>query len=230
VALSESEAPSRSALLRECWVASIGVLLFIGAVKHIGAFVPFVGRHAFTITAAVQLYVPIFLIGRWGITRASLGLVPQRGGRDLAIVAVLGVATIVPFGIGHHYWQTEINKLDFAFRWPPEVLVGVFNQVMVALVEELFFRGYLQGRMEQLWPAKRRLFGVPFGRAIIFASVVFALAHFVGEYRPDRLGPFFPALLFGLLRTKTGSIVAPVAYHAFCNVLGDVLWASYSGS
>ena len=113
-------------------------------------------------------------------------------------------------------------------RWPNGIGFKLLTQVfLVALPEELFFRGYLQRRMELLWPAKRRLFGTPFGLAIVLSSLVFALGHFLGEYRLDRLGPFFPALLFGLLRTRTNSLVTPVLYHGFCNVLSDALFVSY---
>ena len=111
---------------------------------------------------------------------------------------------------------------------PDDLAISVVNQVLaVALPEELYFRGYLQSRMEALWPARRRLFGAMFGKALVISCGVFALAHFVGEYNLARLGPFFPALLFGLLRGRTGRITAAVTYHAFCNVLSQVLAASY---
>ena len=218
----------RDSLVREALVASVGILLFLTMIKHMGALIPIVGRHAFTIAAAVQLYVPVYLIGRREITRASLGLTSQTWRRDLGIVALLSLATIVPFAIGHHYWQTIVMERVVWWRFPPDFLLASLNNLLVvALPEELFFRGYLQERLERIWTPSKKLFGTPFGLAIVVASAVFALAHFVGEYRPDRLGPFFPALLFGLLRTRTHSIVAPVTYHAFCNILSDLLFALY---
>lgn len=218
----------RRELIRETLIASAGVLLLLTLVKHVGAVVPFVGEHAFTIAAAFQLYVPILMIGRRGITRESLGLSLGRWREDLSAVAVLSILTIVPFAIGHHLWQTVLFHRPFHFRLPKDVLENALTQLfVVALAEEVFFRGYLQGRLERIWVTQRTLFGVPFGSAIVVASAVFALAHFVGEYRFDRLGPFFPALVFGLLRARTGTIVGPVVYHAFCNVLADVLWACY---
>jgi membrane protease YdiL (CAAX protease family) len=134
----------------------------------------------------------------------------------------------VPFAIGHHYFQTVLMHRPFKARLPENVVESILTQVVVvALAEELFFRGYLQERLERIWPATRKVFGVPFGRAIIVAAAVFALAHFIGEYQLDRLGPFFPALVFGLLRARTQTIVGSIGYHAFCNILGEVLWASY---
>jgi hypothetical protein len=134
----------------------------------------------------------------------------------------------VPFAIGHHYWQTIIFHRPFIPRLPEHLITGVLLQALVvALAEELYFRGYLQERLARIWPLGQRLFGAPFGRAIIAGSAVFALAHFVGEYRFDRLGPFFPALVFGMLRARSGTIAGAIAFHAYCNVLGELLWACY---
>lgn len=220
--------PSREAIRREVILASVGILVALGTIKHVGAVVPFIGRHSFTIAAAIQLYVPIFLIGRRGITKASLGLRLDAWKRDLIATAIWAVVVTVPFAIGHHLWQSSINGRTFTLRMPSDLLETLAIQIaVVGLAEELFFRGYLQGRLEMLWPAKRKLFGVPFGSAIVVAAAVFAMAHFVGEYRFDRLGPFFPALVFGWLRARTGTIVGAVGFHAYCNVLGDILWTFY---
>lgn len=219
---------ARPTLARECLWASLGILVILGVLKHLGALVPPIAEYAFAAAAVAQLYGPLAIADRLGIDRAALGLDTQRWPRDVAIALGLGVATIVPFAIGHHYWQTELFHRTFRLQLADGLPVMILTQVIaVALPEELFFRGYLQGRMELLWPARRTLFGAPFGKALWVSSAVFALAHFVGEYAPVRLGPFFPALVFGLLRSRTGSIVAPVTYHAFCNVLSAMLWACY---
>lgn len=220
--------PPRAVLVREVFVASLGILVALAIVKHLRPVAPLVAEHAFTIAAGLQLYVPILLIGKRGITRDTLGASLAKWREDLALVAVLAVATTIPYAIGHHLWQTELLHRPFHFRLPDELLTSVLLQIfVVALAEEMFFRGYLQERMARLWPAKRRLLGAPFGAAILASSAVFALAHFVGEYDPSRLGPFFPSLVFGLLRARTGTIVGAIGYHAFSNILAEVLWASY---
>jgi membrane protease YdiL (CAAX protease family) len=98
----------------------------------------------------------------------------------------------------------------------------------VALPEETFYRGYLQPRLETLWPPERRVFGVHLGLAAVVTAALFASGHFLGEWNPLRLGPFFPALLFAWLRNASGSVTGAVAYHGACNVLGEVLFALYS--
>ncbi len=185
-------------------------------------------EHAATLAAALQLYGPLWWSDRKGLTRADLGLFwPKRG--DLKLFALFSILTVVPFAIGHHFWQTIVMHRSFAPRFPPGLAMEVAIQTLaVALPEELFFRGYLQARLEKLWPATKRLLGVPFGRAALVTCAVFALVHFMGEYRPDRLGPFFPAIAFAWLRTKTGGISASVGYHAFCNLLSFAAFASYA--
>lgn len=204
------------------------MLVVLGLLKHLAALVPPIAEYAYALAAAAQLYAPLTIADRLGISRAELGLEPPRWRRDLALAAALGLATVLPYAVGHHYWQTLVMHRPFSPRLPDGLLLSIATQLIaVALPEELFFRGYLQARMELLWPSARRLFGAPFGRALVLSNVVFALAHFVGEYRPDRLGPFFPGLLFGVLRARTGGLVAPVVYHALCNLLSEVLFASY---
>ena len=43
--------------------------------------------------------------------------------------------------------------------------------VVVALPEEFFFRGYVQGRLGELWPARRTLWGAPVGMALRNAAL-----------------------------------------------------------
>ena len=51
--------------------------------------------------------------------------------------------------------------------------------------------------------------------------------HFVTIPVPARLAVFFPSLVFGWLRAKTGGIGAPLAFHAFCNVFSEILGRAY---
>ena len=113
-------------------------------------------------------------------------------------------------------------------RLPPDFALLALNQVLViAIPEELFFRGYLQGRLEARWPPGRRLLGAGVGRALLLSSVLFALGHFLVDFNPQRLAVFFPGLIFGWMRARTGSIAAGAGFHALCNLLADVLHGSY---
>jgi membrane protease YdiL (CAAX protease family) len=57
--------------------------------------------------------------------------------------------------------------------------------------------------------------------------VLFALGHVLVDFNPQRLAVFFPALAFGWMRARTGSLAAGAVFHALCNLLADVLHASF---
>lgn len=220
-------APTRRQLAWEVGLASLGILVALGLIKHL-SFIPLVATVGATVALGLQLYVPLLLRGQRGVSNQSLGLTLKVWKQDLKTFAAWAAVVTVPFVLGHHLWQTELMARPFNFGLPEDMLERfVLQTLVVAVAEEVFFRGYLQERMQALWPAGRTLFGAPFGTAIIASSAVFALAHFVGEYNPARLGPFFPSLLFGLARARTRSVLGAVGLHAYFNLLGDLVWASY---
>ncbi|MFI5301533.1 MAG: type II CAAX prenyl endopeptidase Rce1 family protein, partial [Polyangiales bacterium] len=47
--------------------------------------------------------------------------------------------------------------------------------------------------------------------------------HLATVHDPARLAVFFPSLLFGWMRARTGGIGAGIAFHAACNLLSDGL-------
>jgi len=106
-------------------------------------------------------------------------------------------------------------------------LLSLNQLIVIAIPEELFFRGYLLSRLEERWPSRRRLLGAPVGLALLVSSALFALGHLVVIPNPQRLAVFFPALVFGWMRARTGSIAAGAAFHALCNLFSDVLHTSF---
>jgi hypothetical protein len=91
--------------------------------------------------------------------------------------------------------------------------------LVVALPEELFFRGFLLGLLEQRFPPKRRLLGGGIGLALVLSSLAFALIHIPKDGDPRVLATFFPGLLFGWMRSATGSILASTITHGASNIL-----------
>lgn len=115
----------------------------------------------------------------------------------------------------------------FRLQLPDGFVVLVLSQILVVAVpEEVFFRGYLMSRFEDRWPSRRRLLGAAVGWPLLLSSVLFALGHFVVDLAPARLAVFFPALVFGWMRARSGSIAAGALFHALCNVLSEVLHGS----
>ena len=118
----------------------------------------------------------------------------------------------------------------FALRLPGGWWDLALGQLLVvALPEEAFYRGYLQTALDRGWPRARwRILGADLGAGWLCTSAIFAVGHYLALPHPNRLAVFFPALLFGWLRQRTGGIGTAVVFHAMCNLLVDSLAAGYS--
>lgn len=99
--------------------------------------------------------------------------------------------------------------------------------VLVAVPEELFYRGYIQSRLAQLDRRTWRFLGAEIGHSLLYTSLLFALGHFLVDWNPARLAVFFPSLVFGWLRQRTGSIAAAAVFHALSNVLSELVARCY---
>jgi membrane protease YdiL (CAAX protease family) len=109
-------------------------------------------------------------------------------------------------------------------RLPEGFLVLALSQILVVAVpEEVFFRGYLMSRFEARFPSRRRLWGAAVGWPLIITSLLFASGHFLVDLQPARLAVFFPALAFGWMRSRSGSVAPGAIFHALCNLLSEVL-------
>lgn len=195
-------------------------------------------RYAATLVGVGFLAATWWLVLRHdeGTVRAyglSLGglLEPARiDGRRLvrdALVAsawalLLMALTFPPFALGYRfYWRPHAH---FALRLPPAMFDEIAGQlVVIALPEEAFFRGYLQTSLDRVWPPRWRVLGADLGPGWLVAAAIFALGHVLTIRHPARLAVFFPALVFGWLRRRTGGVGASVLFHASCNLFSATL-------
>lgn len=200
-------------------------------------------QHAATGVGLWFLAVVYLLVLRSGDTsfiRAhglSLGGVfesePLSARRMLAALAVAvswaaGMAVLVlpPFWLGYVHWYGPASPFEPAS--PPRFDTEVLGQLLgIAFPEEAFFRGYLQSALDRAWPPQRRVLGAPLGWGLLVASAIFAVGHLATEPHVGRLAVFFPALVFGFLRARTGGIGAPILFHAACNLFASYLGRSY---
>ena len=108
---------------------------------------------------------------------------------------------------------------------PPSVVAKIFavQLVWVAIPEELFFRGYMQTRLYDRYEGGIDVLGVRVGWAIVITSALFAAGHLVTKPHILRLFVFFPSLIFGWLRERTGSVFCSALFHALCNTLTGAL-------
>jgi membrane protease YdiL (CAAX protease family) len=220
----------------------LAVALATTAVCAFFAHAPVLRDHAGTLIGLTFLAVTYALvlrhdaatIRRYGLALGGLfepePLNPRRLARDalgaLAWALAFAIVVFPAFWLGWlRWWKPESG---FAPADLAVVRDNVLTQLFaIALPEEAFYRGYLQSALDGAWPARVRVFGAAVGPALVVTSALFAFGHVATEYHPNRLGVFFPSLVFGWLRAKTGGIGAPVVFHALCNLFADYLAKSY---
>ena len=127
------------------------------------------------------------------------------------------LAHLVPRNMCSHYGG--LAALHAPALTPDFIEFCLVQLVVVALPEELFFRGFLLELLERKFPPKRRILGGGVGLALVLSSAAFALIHLPKDGDPRALATFFPGLLFGWMRSATGSILASTVTHGCSNIL-----------
>ncbi len=131
---------------------------------------------------------------------------------------------------GFYWLKAEYlsQRLLFSFNLPPRLWQEIASQLLVvALPEELYYRGFLQGVFLKKWPARFFVVGLPLGRAIILTNILFATAHLMNGFSPFRLLTFFPGLVFSWIVFKRKNLLSAIIFHAACNLLGQILYHSF---
>ena len=209
-------------LLWELGIVTVS-LLAVSHLLFVFRSIEWVGKSISTVVAILFLYVPVIVLWKRGRKIDFLD-------RDLksffrsVIVFVIAVAVVFPlFLVCAHYWQILVfAKTAFKFAPLPNLAnVIMFQLLLIALPEEFFFRGYFQSTIDRVFTARRRFLGVEVGWGFLITAAVFAVAHTIVAYEWWHFSIFFPALLFGYLRLRTGSITAPVLFHVASNVIMD---------
>ncbi len=244
------ERDDRRSIVRECLLVFALATALVAGLWHLARVVPLVNDYLPTLVAVVFLYLPASLAWRRGQELARFGFTLRPFGRSLAF-GVGGPLLVFPFFLVAFviYYQTVcaadagvLRQLappglcrrflgwDGLSHWraPLEVWEAAFVQlVVVALPEELFFRGYLLARLEQAFPPARRWLGGGVGTALVLSALLFALGHVLVDLDARRLAVFFPGLLFGWMRSATGSVLAGVLCHASANLYIDTLHRTF---
>ncbi|HVP68525.1 MAG TPA: CPBP family intramembrane glutamic endopeptidase [Anaeromyxobacteraceae bacterium] len=172
----------------------------------------------------------------WGATDARTWRAWARGALEgLAICAVVLPVFALAF-LGFAEIAARLNGprpdvLRLPLRLPAGfALLAVTQLLVVALPEEMFYRGYLQTGWARSAPGRRvRVLGADLGAGFLSTQLLFAAGHLV-SLDPWRLLTFFPALLFGWARERTNGLAAPVFVHAVSNLFLAVLEAGLPGA
>jgi hypothetical protein len=171
---------------------------------------------------------------RYGLSFAGLfepePLSAARIARDSAGAALwaFGLAAIClpPFWLGFvWWWRIRVPFHAAALSSLGNDLLG--QLLVIALPEEAFYRGYLQSALDEVWLPRWRVLGADIGPGLLLASALFAAGHLCTEFNAGRLAVFFPALVFGWLRSRTRGVGAGIVFHALCNLFASYLGQSY---
>jgi membrane protease YdiL (CAAX protease family) len=149
-----------------------------------------------------------------------------RDARQAVLAALIAAAIIYPcFWFGFRLWW----KVDTFTAAPllPVLWRSLEELLAIALPEEAFYRGYLQTALDKSLPQRISILGARVGPALPLTSAIFALGHLLTDVNPARLAVFFPSLVFGFLRARTGGIGSALVFHAMCNVFSWYLLESY---
>ncbi len=153
----------------------------------------------------------------WVVNRQK----PVRSGRGNVIVTF--ALLLFPFGVG-----LAMNKLSVII-----VSTVVWQFVFSGFGEEFVWRGYVQSRLNQAFGRPMRMFGVQFGAGLFITSLLFGFFHAFNTYDPAiglaslswgwALSSSMAGLFFGMLREKTGTLVAPGIAHGLPDAVGEAL-------
>jgi membrane protease YdiL (CAAX protease family) len=167
------------------------------------------GRGLAVALAACAILFPPFFLGFWAYAELLPDLPPW-------------LAQLVsPYAVEPRPRWPDLPR-DLPLRMLVQLLV-------VALPEELMYRGYLQTAWARSEPGRGfRFLGARLGAGFFATQALFAAGHLV-VLQPWRLATFFPGLVFGWLRERTGALAAPVLFHAISNLWIAMIEASFYG-
>ncbi len=229
---------------RDALIAWAAVAALVLGLVRIDITLPAVGHLGSALVAVLFLYVPVWFAYRRKEDLDDYGFHAAPVRRGLATAAIV-IALVFPvFVVGYFGFYEIACKSDLLAHLVPRGMCAryggmggvhapaltwklaefcLMQLVVVALPEELFFRGFLLGLLEQRFPPKRRILGGGIGLALVLSAAAFALVHLPKDGDPRALATFFPGLLFGWMRSATGSILAGTVTHAGSNILIRVL-------
>jgi len=126
-------------------------------------------------------------------------------------------------------WKTAVGVL----------LTVLFEIVSCGLGEEIMFRGYIQGRLNQVFDKPWKLRNTQFGWGLFFSALLFGFGHGLGFFNPfgesfgtsanfnfawsDTIATAASGLIFGWLRERTNGIAVPAFLHALVGLVFGIV-------
>lgn len=216
------------------------VAVLVAGLVQIDITLPAIGHLGSALVAVLFLYVPVYVAWKRKEDLDDYGFHAEPIAKGL-VFALAAIAVIFPlFALSYFaFYEIACNSALLSHLVPRNMcshyggLAGLHapdltwklaefclvQLIVVALPEELFFRGFLLGLLEKRFPPKLRILGGGIGLALVLSSLAFAVIHLPKDGDPRALATFFPGLLFGWMRSATGSILGSTLVHAGSNIL-----------
>ena len=173
----------------------------------------------------LMLLLPILSFFIFNRKPSEYGLKTTDFSKVLKLSLILSALFLFPLTIGILFGFTKFQELFFNM-----ILLNIAMEVLIAFAEEFFYRGYLQSVLNSIFKKRFTFFGIPFTWSCVIISVLFGLGHafpitelLMGNFffKPWGLILILTGFCYGLLREKTGNIIAPVIIHLVMN-FGEV--------
>ncbi len=114
--------------------------------------------------------------------------------------------------IGYYYYLPT-PEWAWPILQPREFILLV---ILYPCLEELVFRGLVQGWLLERTRLQRRCYG--FSLANVITASLFSALHFFAHPPLAAAAVLLPALIFGYFRDRYGSLHAPILLHVFYNL------------
>ena len=183
------------------------LIIYVVLISLIFLMIHIISRSlAATVSAFLMLSVPFIL----KTDMRDLGWDPRGVLTGIAvtiIILLIYIAVLAGYGL-YAGKSLTFNKLSYSF-----ILIQL---LLVALPEEVFFRGYLQQKLGNTV------------KGVIAVSLLFALGHFVTlclggggglSVCSQAVLTFFPSLVMGYLYMSTGTLWASIIFHFLANIV-----------
>lgn len=225
---------------RDAIFAWAGVAALVTGLVRINITLPAIGHLGSALVAVLFLYTPVMFAWLRTEDLYDYGFHAEPVRKGL-VTAAAAIGVIFPlFALGYFAFYEIACDSDLLAHLVPHNMCTRYGGlaglhapelsgklaefcavqlIVVALPEELFFRGFLLGLLEKRFPPKRRILGGGVGWALVISAAMFALIHLPKDGDPRALATFFPGLLFGWMRSATGSVMASTLTHAGSNIL-----------
>lgn len=242
--MADSVLPSRRSILLETAAVTVVTLVAIRLVVQLMSGVAF--DLFLALVPILFMYVPVWTLQARGEDPDKYPLAlplfsdasPWLSALKLNLL-VIGAIVVPWLGLYHLYQTTLVpwfaswacdmglrqacalawTRFEPSWRLPAEPLKLIgYHLFFVAIPEEMFYRGYLQSRLDEVWVPKWRVFGADLGPSWLITSVVFAFGHSLVQFQWWHFAIFFPSLVFGWMRARTGGIIAGAFFHAWSNI------------